>query len=439
MRPDDDFVGSMVADLLGADVGPVMPPPPEPALQYPEIASRWLYSARDGQTMPVDVANALEAFRLECRAVVDEQGRQALGQYDAMVRQDMAGFTKRREAEQALAGYITDTVVPVAMPHERDKLLDMAKDMAHCRTSGEHGIAIDTGGKVVGKMVRWVEKCGFPKLCPDESRVEGQRIAERYLPLVAQWLSDGPKRRVYYAVLTEPNYPVGGLHDGKRASFKRFHNLLERVRDTKATRQRVGDIQGALVVQEDPLSAAGTWNGHLNVILLVDGDFSYKAFREEWGYNVEVQHIKPADMARSFIELCKYQAKAVSVGTTKDNQPGMVDWEPALWLEWWRANTGFRRTRAYGVLHGAPTPTPTLSLTQKVWLGRVRWTGSRYSVEHYDTALSYVDLIQGDKSGKLRPKRAKKYRKRHGGYDPGGDSDGYTSSMVGAMGLEEVG
>ncbi|OWP47354.1 hypothetical protein, partial [Pseudomonas nitroreducens] len=168
----------------------------------------------------------------------------------------------------------------------------------------------------------------------------------------------------------------------------------ERNRHTKSTQKKVGKIAGVLAVQEDPLSALGTWNGHLNLIILVEGPFDYAAFRAEWGFNVEIKEIPLKHLASAFLEVCKYQAKAVSMGDKKDgsNQPGMVEWEPALWLEWWRANTGFRRTRSYGVLFGVPKPIKPLELQHKIWLGRVRWDGGSYRVEHYDSALQYVDL-----------------------------------------------
>lgn len=375
--------------------------------------------------MPRDVFEALEAFRVAAKSTLGDEGMQALAKYDALMRLEMGDFAKRREAEQQLAAYIQENVLPVAGRHEQDKLRDIAQALAACRTSGEHGITIDYKGDIAGRQVAWTSKCGLSKLCPDESRVEGRRIAERYLPATQAWVKAAPpgvQRRVFYAVLTEPNYPVGGLHDGKRQSFARFVQMLERIRHTKANRIRVGDIQGALVVQEDPLSALGTWNGHLNVIFLVEGQFSYEELRKDWGYNLEIKHIPEYKLAGAFLEVCKYQAKAVSMGEKKDGstQPGMVEWAPELWLEWWRANTGFRRTRSYGVLFNIPEPEEPIVLGRRVWLGRVQWGGSGYRVEHYDSALAYVDLIQGDKSGILVPKSPKKRRRKWGKKPPGG-------------------
>lgn len=376
--------------------------------------------------MPVDVSNALETLRQSVKATLSPGASKALGKYADMMQQEMGGFAKRRTAERALADYVKNQVVPVAMGHEKAKLEEISNALATCRSSGEHGIVVDSVNTVVGKQVAWVSKCGLSKLCPDESQVEGRRVAERYLPAVTQWVNDAPpgvQRRVFYAVATEPNYPVGTLHDGKRASFKRLSNMLERIRHTKSTRDRVGSVVGVLAVQEDPLSGLGTWNGHLNLIILVEGHFDYAEFRAEWGFNVEIKHLPLKHLASAFLEVCKYQAKAVSMGDKKDGstQPGMVDWPPSLWLEWWRANNGFRRTRSYGVLFGIPKPEKPLDLCKRIWMGRVSWTGTKYRVEYYVEALQYVDLIQGDKSGILRPKPPKKRHRKRAKSPPGVD------------------
>lgn len=388
-------------------------------LIFPEVAARWLYASKDKQHLPHAVEAALEQHRISQKTTVSEKQHVSLEHYHALVEQDLngkKGFKARRDAEQALAAYIRQQVVPVASIGEITRLESIAEAMAACRTSGQHGIAINGVGQYVENRFMWTQKCRKAKLCPDESRLEGVRIAEKYLPHIENWIDAGKNRRVFYLVITKPNYPIGALHDGKREMFRDFYNLLERLRSNKKLRKKIADIHGALAVQEDPLSAAGSWNIHINVELLVQGPFNWAAFREEWGgYQIYFKEVPRHELADSFRELCKYQAKATSVGTehSKTKQPGMVDWEPGLWLEWWRANDRFRRTRSYGCLYDLPelveseeeTADGGISdVSRTVWLGRMTWDGGRYWVEHFAEALQYVDLIQAYKSGKENAK-----------------------------------
>lgn len=387
----------------------------DPATVFPEIASRWLFASRDGQTLPHAVEAAMEAHRVAQKDTICPKVYPSLQKYHESVEHDLngrKGFKARRDAEQALAAYVQNVVIPEAALHEIEVLKKLHEGMAACRTSGQHGVGLNSKGSVVENRFQWHVKCRKSKLCPDEARLEGVRIAERYLPPVEDWLDGGSKRRAFYLVMTKPNYAVGSLHDAKRDMFRDFVNFLERIRHNKKTRRRVGNIQGALVVQEDPLSALGDWNVHLNVVLLVDGHFEWDECRKEWGgFNIYFKQLEREDLPDTFRELCKYQAKATSVGNehAKTKQPGMVDWPAACWLEWWRANHGFRRTRSYGVLYGIPEPelseeevaegAESDQVVQTVWLGRMTWENGQYRIEHYREALKYVDLIQADKSG----------------------------------------
>lgn len=384
-------------------------------LVFPELAARWLYTSREGQHLPFAVEAAIEAFRIVQRDTVSPVQEPALQKYHQLVEKDLNGpksFKARRDAEQALVSYIRNTVMPKAMSHEIQRLEKIADQMAACRTTGQHGLGLNGSGNYVENRFLWTSKCRKAKLCPDESRLEGVRIAERYLPHIENWLDAGKNRRSFYLVLTQPNAPLGTLHDAKKQMFKDFVNLLERIRHNKKVRKLVGDIQGALVVQEDPLAARGDWNVHLNVVVLVQGAFNWKELREAWGgFQIHIDEIKRADLAKSFKELCKYQAKATSVGNehAETKQPGMVDWPAECWLEWWRANNGFRRTRSYGVLYDLPEleeaeeevadGAESKEVVKTVWLGRMTWNGRKYHVEHFPEALQYVGLIQADKSG----------------------------------------
>lgn len=392
-------------------------------LVFPDPAARWLYASRDGQRLPYAVDAALEAFRVAQRDTVLPAAQPALQKYHQLVEHDLngrKGFKARRDAEQALVAYIRNTVTPKAMLHEIQRLEKLADQMAACRTSGQHGIGVNGNGIFVENRFMWTAKCRKAKLCPDESRLEGARIAERYLPHIENWLDTGKNRRAFYLVLTQPNAPVGTLRESKKQMFTDFVNLLERIRHNKKIRKLVGDIQGALVVQEDPLAARGDWNVHLNVVALVQGAFNWKELRKAWGdYQIHIEEIKRDKLAGSFKELCKYQAKATSVGNehSASKQPGMVDWPADCWLEWWRANDGFRRTRSYGVLYNLPEleeateevaeGAESKEVVRTHWMGRMTWNGRRYHVEHFPEALQYVGLIQADKSGSGA---SKKYR-----------------------------
>lgn len=382
---------------------------------FPTDAARWLFTAKDGQHLPHAIEAAIEAHRVSLKETVSPIKHPALDRYHQLVEKDLngtKGFKARRDAEQALAAYVRNTVIPKAALHEIQTLEKLAEGMASCRTSGQHGIGVNGAGAFVETRFQWHAKCRKSKLCPDESRLEGVRIAERYLPHIEAWLDSGKNRRAFYMVMTQPNAPVGTLHDAKRQMYTDFVNFIERLRHNKKLRKLVGDIQGAVVVQEDPLSARGDWNIHLNVVALVQGPFNWSECRKEWGgFQIHFEELKRDKLADAFRELCKYQAKATSVGNehAKTQQPGMVDWSPECWLEWWRANHGFRRTRSYGVLYNLPEledPVEEVAdggasdeVVRTIWMGRMTWSGGRYHVEHFAEALQYVGLIQADKSG----------------------------------------
>jgi hypothetical protein len=143
--------------------------------------------------------------------------------------------------------------------------------------------------------------------------------------------------------------------------------------------------------------------------------------RAEWGAGVHIEQIKPEGLHRSLLELCKYQVQAI---TTKSGNaahasaPGMIDWDPQHWLEWWHANQGFRRTRSYGVLFNVEEKQPE-ERGELILLGRHQWdrVTRSYATTVSAEARSAVYLILGDKSLSDGARKCRK-RLRPGGITP---------------------
>ncbi len=220
--------------------------------------------------------------------------------------------------------------------------------------------------------------------------------------------------RVYKIWPTLPNYPGGRLREGKRHIFKRFRDKV--VRAQRGKKNRFGHV-GSLMIQEDPLSKDRDWNVHLNGILLTDSWLSYRELREAWGCNIEMRQHSRFDekgMRDLFNEMVKYAVRPVAEKSGSKHHtdaPALTSWSPAEALEWYQANHGFRRTRAYGSLHGIGKPDRP-NVTPRCWLGRVDWQPDGYRVTWREHNLAYLargmldisrrdlDLIRGDKSTK---------------------------------------
>lgn len=306
---------------------------------------------------------------------------------------EMPSRERRRHAEHELADYIEAT---------QPDLAGVVEGMRNCRMSGCVGLRL--GG---GHVVAWDSKCHDVRLCPDQAREETRRLAEKYAPAVQRWATAKPGRRVFYAVFTHGNYEPGRLRHGKAHLFRRWRRWLDATRPvTDGDRRRwhygpkkrrcalFPGLAGALVTQEDPLSAAGDWNVHLNAILLVEGEFSFAAVREAWGCNVHLQQVTPdaGGLARAVSELCKYAAAHVGSKSAAKHADGaskappMTQWAGERWREWYDAQQKFRRTRSYGALYRVPAP-ESEPLDGVEWVGVIRFC---------DSGRYWVDLIPGD-------------------------------------------
>lgn len=349
----------------------------------------------------------------------------------ATYRQSLTDLLKplgdRRFAEQKLARKIESDFAsdPALTFKERRSLLQRAARMLQCRTAGVHGLK-------AGKLVTgWDHKCNQVRLCPDESRAEGARLGEKYLPAMMQLMARHDNMRCYYIVGTTPNVEGAQLRKEKRAIFSRWVKLWDRQRKGYLDIGG-GTIAAAFFAQEDPLSASGKFNVHINGLLFVIGGFDYGKMRGGWGYNMEIKEIKRSDLNAlqgALLEVVKYSVKQISgtddgvdpvTGEQTKGAPGLVDFPRAAFTDWWRAGMHFRRVRTYGALNGlveeaeGEDPEEADKEDQAVdWRGDIRWQErkNRYVVRHKPVDApaqpadagagpGSVDLIMVDKSGK---------------------------------------
>lgn len=349
--------------------------------------------------------------------------RYELAEFDELLEDHLSPYQKRRNAEHELADYIHEVADFANRPDFHAK----ANRMSSCRMSGTAGR--DNEDKM---RVMWDYKCGLVRLCPDEARAEQQRLTEFYLPDLMEF-SEHPMHRIYYCVPTTHNYRPDDLLRGKREMFDMFGTFYK----------SFDQIKGALVIQEDPLSASMDWNVHLNCFLLVKGEFNYKEVRERWGANLYIKELgKDEQSLRSaLVEAIKYSARAVpekseskkndfqrtdisdelSQGNTEgapDSAPAMTEWPWQRFEEWMDAQSepvtkdnktkfkSFRRTRAYGclyALHRKRWNEATL-LQRKTWC---QWADVKIS---YSGSL-WSDIGKPDLEKKEREKIKVKLRK----------------------------
>lgn len=297
-------------------------------------------------------------------------------------------YLQHREVEKQIADYLESNLM-------YPKLVDKLRA---CRQTGTIGYVTLPDGSIA-KRTAFDSKCSILRLCPDEAREEQRRLIERYKPIIENWCyrTGG---QVQYCVLTWPNIPAGETievterynanpdKDGKpdwqeqKVTRSKLHyykrEMLAQLAKLR-TRPEFNAIKGMLVGQEDPLAKDGkTWNLHLNLLLMVQGKFDWKAARAAWfeqtrhlfkkevrkknykDFNVHFQRVNTKKLENSIIELIKYPAKHISKKQLLDNPdaqasadqaPPLTSWPAACFREWWEAGRAFRRTRSYGLLH----------------------------------------------------------------------------------------
>lgn len=357
----------------------------DPLSRYPvkssPIASlhRWVDLHEKALFVPDHLYVAAEReYQARTAPLVDAQRMALFAEIQEKSQQDLLAYKHRREIEESIADYLD---------HHK-MYFDVSVELRSCRDGGTLGYCCHHGEHK--RIIAWDHKCGYNRLCPDEAREEQMRLTERYVPAIETWRRASKSRQVQYCVLTWPNIPVGELHRYKREMAKRVSKWLKS-KHCKA-------VKGALCVQEDPLSAHGDWNLHTNLILLVDGRFKWSDARAAWykltrhlfprstsDFQTHFTNVPPHKLVRTVLELIKYSAKHVSAKQLEEGKevdaPGITDWPPERFSEWWEAGKKFRRTRSYGVLFRVPEPEDDLPYDEVEWVGRVTYRrGVGYSV-----------------------------------------------------------
>ena len=386
----------------------------QPALgrPHPRELLTWLAACPE-RPIPFWDTRVLQRRRWNAAVTSKREGRitrHERAELQASLEVEFGAWNARREAEHALADYIE------AISEEYAGLVARLRS---CRMSGV------VGRKPDGSFIAtWDEKCSLVRLCPDEARTETARVVHAYVPEIRRWISRKPNRRVYFAVFTAANAQPGELAGAKQLLFEQFKDWLRHQYEAcplvlgehgfeHARRRRLPafpQISGALVVEEDPLSASGDWNVHLNVLLLADDWVDFGEARDVWGANLHIRPVDPGNLTHAVLELIKYATQTVPTKSAEkrarraSDAPAMTEWPAERWIEWWRAQHGFRRTRSYRCLyaldetrwHDLPLAGPRSSR-----LDLCRKAGVPTAA--FKTAWRRIDQIHGDGSrDKLR-------------------------------------
>ena len=377
----------------------------------------------------------LEQMQAEHEAqifVPDEKTEGILSDIEISLKDWGDAFSRRREAEKKTADYLRKVVEPSGLMGSAGMLADK---LENCRNSGVLGVDIDHGKKII----KWTSKCSQVKLCPDESRAEQKRLANRYQPAVEAWLDERPGRRKFrYAVFEPVNIKFGDLESrGQRYKYipddslnpdgsKKYKSGYRRENNpgyvqggidrayldlrNMLRHKSMEAVKGAFTAMECPQGSTGTdWNVHINCLLLTEGHFDYKTIRDDYGNRIhfysEDQMVQKTQrhllrraeksgqpipelsrrqvLMAAFREIIKYSAKQVPTQQAgeKTDAPAITEWAAEQFVEWWGAHKGFRRCRSYGVLNGIGKP--ELVPLNVQWVGSMNWCRDfrRYEIE----------------------------------------------------------
>lgn len=384
----------------------------------------------------------LEQMQAEHEAqifVPDEKTEEILSAIEFDLKDWGTAFSRRREAEKKTAEYLRKIVEPSGLMGSAGMLADK---LENCRNSGVLGMDVDHGKKII----KWESKCGQVKLCPDESRAEQKRLANRYQPAVEAWLDERPGRRKFrYAVFEPVNIPFGKLEskgqrylyfaDDTKASGQRRENNPDYVQGgidrayldlrNMLRHKSMEAVKGAFTAMECPQGSTGNdWNVHINCLLLTEGHFDYKTIRDDYGNRIhfyseeqmvqktqrhllrraEKSGVPMPDLSRrqvlmaAFREIIKYSAKQVPTQQDgeKTDAPAITEWRAEQFVEWWGAHKGFRRCRSYGVLNGIGKP--DLVPLNVQWIGSMDWCSDSMRYQIAISRRGSINSLKGDKS-----------------------------------------
>lgn len=340
---------------------------------------------------------ALERYDEAALSVVRDQHYQQALEYHKELEGQASMWLDHARVRQAEADYLERSVYPATHNIEYLRLANRLRDARPMAFWG-----VDPLSDADAPVVQWTNRAGQVKLCPDDARADQQRAVRLYTDRIVELGNQG--HLIRYGVLTLPNAAQWHLRAGIEAAFLRFKREIMYARDdgrlarkVEDPRRRFPDLVGAWACLETPLSArhafdkSASWNIHLNVLLVFKpsaahpkGWPDYEALLEAWGAwskFYEVQQGSRDAAAATIRELIKYPMKAVSQKTLekassgKSSAPPMIEWPPECFDEWWRAHKGFRRTRAWGLLHGATAPELEARDPDRCdWIGRIRLT-----------------------------------------------------------------
>lgn len=342
--------------------------------------SQWLYKNPHATKLPAHMEALL--YQLERHHQANNNKRQptneAKYEKDA-IEEHLQDYSARKHLEIALADYV-ETI-------HSDELntWKIQYKLRECRREGVYG-TID------GKHVKRFDcKCGFSKMCPHEGREEQRRVVAKYQPAFLKWWAMKPTHRIFSTVFTVPNVPLGGLAESQKQFFK----------DLKAWSEKFSNVKGYLVCMECPLSVHGDWNIHANVILLVDGPFNYDQAQQAWQARTwfdEIQRGNVEQMSQALEHCIKYALESiVEKSTRKGKAPALNKWPAECFIEWYKAQKGFRRTRSYGLLnrqskeHLLTDDDTDSAFTDPEWIAEFKF----FEGEGY-----LVSSLLADKSGK---------------------------------------
>ncbi len=300
----------------------------------------------------------------------DELTYQRALELHEQVLEDGKGFQRRAAVRWKVADYLRQIVSPHARRAGRGLAAreydGLAEKLEQARPWGVWGYDPDEDKRVYDSA----QRAGLVKLCPDDARDEAMRLAATYVPRIEFLQEQGYV--VQFWVLTKPNAPRGYLADDIKALHDDFRRKLFYARSDGREAKSIDDprrvcpeLVGAMTTLETPLSAAGDWNVHLNALMVFRERPDWEAYRQAWGYNVEMREVPTGAAGPAMRELIKYATKATSdkslderkrkrdrrTGKLLPPPPPMIEWAPFDFEEWWIAHKGLRRTRSLGCLN----------------------------------------------------------------------------------------